>query len=96
MTVVTQVVNDSMRAVKLHAQADDIDSALIKEHEDIGSYVVMFAKVCSITSHSARRCCMRDECVMLCAAGLHSRRLTGGCELLTTVTIFQCQIVAEV
>ena len=40
-----QVANDPMKAGKLVQQADDIDEALSKEHADIGSSVVMFAKV---------------------------------------------------
>ena len=43
--VAEQVVSDTMRATKLHAQADEIESAINKEHADIVSSVILFAKV---------------------------------------------------
>lgn len=39
-----EVANDPTKSARLLMQADEIDDALSKEHADIGSSVVMFAK----------------------------------------------------
>lgn len=81
-----EVANDPVKALKMVTQASDIDDALSKEHADISSSVVMFAKVRSwVRASETFNILYRD---VLCCLGVDTGRLSRRCTALTLSTRF--------